>query len=73
MGALLNAILAIGTFIGSVFAYLMYMIEGTTQMISTAFAVIEGLPSYMIFLPAGSIAILGSAFGIHIIRTLFGR
>lgn len=73
MGALLNAILGIGTFIGSIFAYLMYMIEGTVQMVTTAFAVIEGLPAYMVFLPAGSIAILGSAFGIHILRTIFGR
>lgn len=73
MGALLNAILGIGSFIGSIFAYIMYMIEGTVQMVTTAFAVIEGLPAYMVFLPAGCIAILGSAFGIHILRTIFGR
>lgn len=73
MGALLNAILAIGTFIGTIFSYFMYMIDGTLQMVSTAFAVIEGIPAYFVFLPAGCIAILGSAFGIHILRTIFGR
>lgn len=73
MAALLQAIINLGALIGSIIAYLMYMIEGSLQMIKTAFYVIEGLPSFMIFLPAGCIAILGSAFGIHIIRTLFGR
>lgn len=73
MAALLQAIIDLGALIGSIVGYLMYMIEGSLQMIKTAFYVIEGLPSYMIFIPAGAIAILGSAFGIHIIRTLFGR
>ena len=73
MAALLQAIINLGALIGSIIAYLMYMIEGSLQMIKTAFYVIEGLSSFMIFLPAGCIAILGSAFGIHIIRTLFGR
>lgn len=73
MAALLQAIINLGALIGSIIGYLMYMIDGSLQMIKTAFNVIQGLPSYMIFLPAGCIAILGSAFGIHIIRTLFGR
>lgn len=73
MAALLQGIIAIGTFIGALFSYLMYMIQGTTQMVTTAFSVIQALPAYMVFLPAGCIAILGSAFGIHILRTIFGR
>ena len=73
MAALLQAIIDLGALIGTIIGYFMYMIEGSLQMIKTAFYVIEGLPSFMIFLPAGCIAILGSAFGIHIIRTIFGR
>lgn len=73
MAALLQAIINLGALIGSIVSYLLYMIDGSLQMIKTAFNVIQGLPSYMIFLPAGCIAILGSAFGIHIIRTLLGR
>lgn len=73
MGALLGAILGIGTFIGAIFAYLMASIESLVQMVSTAFSVIQALPVYMVFLPAGASGILFGALGIHILRTIYGR
>ena len=73
MGALLNAILGIGSFIGSIFSFFMFIIEGSVQWVSTAFSVIEGLPSYFVFLPAGPLMILLGALGIHIVRTILGR
>lgn len=73
MGALLNAILGIGSLLFSVFSYLIFMIESTLQMVVTALTVIQGLPSFIFFLPAAGLALIASAFGIHILRTFFGR
>lgn len=73
MGAVFSALQSICSLIGVFFTYFMFMIEGTWQMVSTAFSVLKGLPAYMVFLPAGCIGIISGAVGIHILRTIFGR
>lgn len=73
MAALLNAILAVGSFIGSIVTFLIFIVEGSVQWVSTAFDVIEGLPSYFVFLSAGPLLILMGALGIHVVRTILGR
>lgn len=73
MAPIFDVLSGIVGFITAFFSWCIYAIDGTVQIIDTAFTVIQCLPHYFLFIPAGGIAILGSAFGIHILRTLFGR
>lgn len=73
MSAILDAILMIGNFFSAIFDYFMYSITGLIQIVDTAFTVIKGIPHYMVFLPAGGVALITSAIGIILARTMFGR
>lgn len=73
MAAIFDLLVSVAGTIVAVVNWFIFAIQGTLQILDTAFTVIQVIPHYFFFIPAGALAILFSALGLHILRTIFGR